>query len=109
MIYKGIIIKFNDEIFRKERLIKAVDALYEYTNDNLIRQIDMLEDNKGELIVHWNKKPTTFEELIIETTWDDLFESNIKHIIIKCKCCNSKPYKEDDEIKNYFQSLYNEQ
>jgi hypothetical protein len=69
----------------------------------------MLEDNKGELIVHWNIKPTTFEELIIETTWDDLFETNIKHIIIKCPCCNSKPQKEDDEIKNYFQSYYNEQ
>lgn len=108
MIYKEIIIKFNDETFRKDRLIKAIDALYEYANNDLISRIDILEDNKGELIVHWNEKASTFEELVIESIWDDLFETNIKHIITICKCCNSKPHKEDDEIKNYFQSLYNE-
>jgi hypothetical protein len=107
-IYKQIILKFDEE-FRKERLINLIDELYKMILIDDILIIESLEDIKGTLNISWLKPPSLFYKEIINSLWMDQNEDNVKHIIKEkdCKCCNSKPQQEDQEIKEYLYSLNN--
>jgi len=113
-IYKQIILKFNGEQFRKERLIKLINEFEETTTmDVNITEglIDEIEDDKGLLKIYWTIEPTILFKYTMEDIWTKLlYEINVKHIIKtekKCKCCNSKPEQEDEEIKEYFKYINN--
>lgn len=99
--YRGIKINPNGEEFRETRLIKIIHELYDMLPTDYILMIDSLEDDKGTLIVNWNENPSSFYKNIINSLWMEQNESNIKHYIDYCKCCNSKPQQEDPEIRNY--------
>jgi len=103
-IYKQIILKFDDE-FRKERLIKVIDELYNMISIDYILIIESLEDIKGTLNISWLETPSLFYKEIINSLWMEQNEDNVKHIENYCKCCNSKPQQEDQEIKDYFKYL----
>jgi hypothetical protein len=106
-IYKQIILKFDDE-FRKQRLIKLIDELYNMIPIDYILIIESLEDIKGTLNISWLEIPTLFFKEIINSLWMEQDEYNVKHIIKTeghCKCCNSKHQQEDEEIKDYFKYL----
>lgn len=113
MLYKKVILSYNDEEFRKQRLIKLIDEFNETTTINMHNMIIKLEDNKGLLKVHWIKEPLILFKFAIEDIWSKLlYEDNVIHIIEPtddgdCKCCNNPPQKEDEEIKDYFKYIHN--
>jgi hypothetical protein len=111
MLYNKIILLYNDEDFRKQRLIKLIDDFNDTVTINMHNMINKLEDNKGTLKVHWIKEPLILFKFTIEDIWSKLlYEDNVIHIIEStnegdCKCCNNPPQKEDEEIKDYFKYL----
>lgn len=108
MLYKNILIKYDDEEFRKNRLIKIIDELYNTIPVDYIVMIKKIVDIKGQLNVYWIEKPSNFYKMIINSMWMDLYEFHVNHIIIDtdnfCPCCNAPPQKEDPEIKEYLNS-----
>ena len=108
MFYKDIIIKYDDEEFRKNRLIKVIDEIYNTVPHDYIVMIKKLVDIKGELNVYWMEKPSNFYKMIINSIWMDNYECHVNHIIIDpdeyCCHCNAPPQKEDPEIKAYIDS-----
>ena len=107
-IYKQIILKFDDE-FRKERLIKLINEFEETTTLDANKMIEQIEDDKGLLKIYWNIEPSILFKYTMEDIWTKLlYETKVKHIIkidSYCKCCNSKPQQEDQEIKDYLKYL----
>lgn len=105
MIYKNIIIKYDDEDFRRKRLIKVIDELEEDFKRDPSELIMKLEDNKGTLTIYWLIKVSLFLKNVVNSIWMDNYEFNTKHIISNfCPCCNATPQKEDPEIKEYLDS-----
>jgi hypothetical protein len=106
MIYKNIIIKYDDEEFRRTRLIKIIDELEEDFKRDPSELIMKLEDNKGTLNIYWFIKVSSFLKNVVNSIWMDNYEFNTKHIISNyCPCCNAPPQKEDPEIKEYLNSI----
>jgi hypothetical protein len=106
MIYKNIILKYDDEDFRKERLIRVIDELEEDFGRAPSELIRKLEDDKGTLIIYWLFKVSTFLKNVVNSTWMDNHEFHTKHKIIDaCACCNAPIQKESQEIKDYLNNL----
>ena len=106
MIYKNIIIKYDDEEFRRIRLIKIIDELEEDFKRDPSELIMKLEDNKGTLKIYWFIKVSSFLKNVVNSIWMDNYEFNTKHLISNyCPCCNAQPQKEDETIKNYINNL----
>jgi hypothetical protein len=106
MIYKNIIIKYDDEEFRRIRLIKIIDELEEDFKRDPSELIMKLEDNKGTLKIYWFIKVSSFLKNVVNSIWMDNYEFNTKHIISNyCPCCNASTQIEDKEIKEYLDSI----
>jgi hypothetical protein len=107
MIYRNIILKYNDEEFRLTRLKKVIDQIYEDSGYEASELIRKLEDDKGTLKVYWLCKITTFLINVVNSIWMDNYEFHTEHIIAiedcdYCACCHAPPQKECEEVKNYF-------
>lgn len=109
-LYRNIKLFYNDEEWRKQRLIKVVDELYNLIPYDYIIMIMTLKDIKGELNIHWKEAPSNFYKMIINSMWQDLYEFHTNHIILEddddnCPCCKAPINKECQEIKDYLKSL----
>ncbi len=110
MLYKDIIIKYDDEEWRKNRLIKIIDELANDFGREPAELIKKLEDDKSTLKIYWLYKVSPFLINVVNSAWMDNYEYHTNHIIIKdedifCPCCSAPPQKEDETIKNYINNL----
>jgi hypothetical protein len=107
--YKDIILNYNDDDWRQNRLKSVIDFLDEST----LKKIEELEDDKGILNVYYRIRLTTYEKLYIKHIWQEENEHIVKFIkyIEKvesptfCPHCSKEPQIEDEEIKQYFNYL----
>jgi hypothetical protein len=106
MFYKDIIIKYDDEEFRKQRLIKVINEMCNDFGREPKELIRKLEDDKGTLNIYWLCKVSIFLKNVVNSIWMDNHELHTNHIILEqCACCNAPPQKEDETIKNYINNL----
>lgn len=45
-------------------------------------KIDLLKDHKGDLEVHWNQMPLSYEKLSINALWEYLNEYTVTHYLV---------------------------
>jgi hypothetical protein len=108
--YKDIILSYNDEEWRLNRLKLVIDFLNEIPP---LRKIAELEDDKGILNVYYETRLSTYEKLWIKWIWQEENEHIVKFIkYIEridsptfCPHCSQPPQKEDEEIKEYLNYL----
>jgi hypothetical protein len=106
MIYKNIKLNYNDEDWRKNRLIRIIDELNNDFGRDPVELIKELEDDKGTLKIYWLFEVSIFLKNVVNSIWMDNHEFHTKHIIIdSCACCNAPIQKECEEIKNYINNL----
>jgi hypothetical protein len=102
--YKDIILTYNDEEWRLNRLKLLIDFLNEIPP---LRKIAELEDDKGILNVYYYTRLSDYEKLWIKHIWQEENEHIVKFIKVKefCPHCSQPPQKEDEEIKEYLNYL----
>jgi len=114
--YKDIILSYNDEQWRLNRLKSLIDFLDEAPKPKettTLKKIAELEDDKGILNVYSLSRLSDYEKLWIKWIWQDNDEHIVKFIkyIQKvesptfCPYCSQPPQKEDEEIKEYLNYL----
>jgi transposase-like protein len=117
--YKDIILSYNDEEWRLNRLKSLIDFLDEDPQKKYpditqtLDKIDEIEDDKGILNIYYGIRLTTYEKLYIKHIWQEENEHIVKFIkyIEKvesptfCPHCSQPPQKEDEEIKEYLNYL----
>jgi len=110
--YKNIILSYNDEKWRLNRLKSVIDYLDEDPNKNYtditqtLDKIDEIEDDKGILNIYYGIRLTTYEKLYIKHIWHEENENIVKFIkyIEKidsptfCPHCSELPKPKDDEL-----------
>ena len=110
--YKDIILIYNDEQWRLNRLKSVIDFLDEAPKPKettTLEKIAELEDDKGILNVYSLSRLSDYEKLWIKWIWQDNNEHIVKFIkYIEridsptfCPHCSQPPQKEDEEIKEY--------
>jgi hypothetical protein len=96
--YKDIILSYNDEEWRLNRLKLLIDFLNEIPP---LRKIAELEDDKGILNVYCYTRLSDYEKLWIKHIWQEENEHIVKFIKVKefCPHCSQPPQKEDDNLR----------
>jgi len=105
--YKDIILSYNDEEWRLNRLKSVVDFLeddpdkkYDYITPTLDKIFE-LEDDKGILNVYYETRLSTYEKLWFKWIWQDNNENIVIFKKYICPHCSQPPQKEDEEVKEY--------
>lgn len=116
-LYKDIVIDYNYEQWRRNRLESVIDFLdnNKFLPDETptIQKISELEDDNGILKVYFNSRLSDYEKLNIKWIWHDnneLFVKFIKYIQrlespTFCPYCTKAPQIEDQEINDYLNYL----
>jgi len=103
--YKNIILSYNDEEWRLNRLKSVIDFL---DITPTLDKIFELEDDKGILNVYYETRLSDYEKLWFKWIWQDNNENIVKFKKYICPHCSKLPQKEDEEIKEYLNYLYND-
>jgi hypothetical protein len=105
--YKDIILSYNDEEWRLNRLKLVIDFITFGCEIPPLRKIAQLEDDKGILNVYYYTRLSDYEKLWIKHIWQEENEHIVKFIKVKefCPHCSQPPQKEDEEIKEYLNYL----
>lgn len=115
-LYKDIVIDYNHEQWRRNRLESVIDFL---DNNNFLpdetptlKKIIKLEDDKGILNIYYESslRLSNYEKLYIKRIWQEENENIVKFIKYNnnstfCPHCTKAPQIEDEEIKQYFNYL----
>jgi hypothetical protein len=109
--YKDIILTYNDEQWRLNRLKSVIDFLDEDPQKKYpditqtLDKIAELEDDKGILNVYSLSRLSDYEKLWFKWIWQDNNEHIVKFKKYICSHCSNPPQKEDEEIKEYLNYL----
>jgi hypothetical protein len=114
--YKDIILSYNDEEWRLNRLKSVIDFITFGYEIPPLEKIAELKDDKGILNVYYETRLSTYEKLWFKWIWQEENENIVKFIkyIEKvesptfCPHCSQPPQKEDEEVKEYLNYLYND-
>lgn len=105
-MYKNIEIFSNDDKGKIHSLIDNLEFLMSFNACDIITSISYFNSR---LKIFYKYKQCLFIKENIELLWMELNKPSVIHLTtIKediCKCCNSKPQQEDEEIKEYFKYL----
>jgi hypothetical protein len=110
-------IKILADIINDTKIKSLIDNLEFLINNDLSCLIDTISFINSRLKIFYKYEPSQFMKENIELIWMELNKPTVLHLIqinqIKtecfevCKCCNSKPQQEDEEIKDYFKYIIN--
>jgi hypothetical protein len=104
-MYKNInIISYKNNEDKIHSLINNLEFLLSINACDLIDTISFINSR---LKIVYKYMPSPFIKENIELLWMELNKPLVIHIMTEqeCKCCNSKPQQEDQEIKDYFKYL----
>lgn len=90
--------------------MSLIDSLENLMSFNAFDIIDTITFINSRLKILYKYEPSPFIRENIELLWMELNKPTVIHLKPKendntCKCCNSPPQKEDEEIKEYFKSI----
>ncbi len=109
--YKDIILTYNDEQWRLNRLKSVIDFITfgceapKPKETTTLEKIAELEDDKGILNIYYETRLSDYEKLWIKWIWQDNNEHIVKFKKYICPHCSQPPQKEDEEIKEYLNYL----
>jgi hypothetical protein len=106
--YKDIILSYNDEEWRLNRLKSVIDFITFGYEIPPLEKIAELEDDKGILNVYYETRLSTYEKLWFKWIWQDNNENIVIFKKYICPHCSQPPQKEDEEVKEYLNYLYND-